>query len=90
MPESNQDELIEIFKNALVDILESKEHLTPTLNDIYDMFAKIRIKFPRNDKRSATITKHLKEHANKQIILDDLILHILQDFKNDILSCKKR
>lgn len=77
MQESNLDRLIDIVRQKLNQKMQEAQHLSPTLNDIYDIFNDLGIKIDRTEENTNQIIKALKNFSNKR---DDkeMILHCLQ------------
>ena len=68
--------------SSLLQSIESKakeaQHLTPTINDVYDGFWALQLKLDRNDDNTQAILKALKEYQeHKQ--MERLIRQILHN-----------
>lgn len=57
MRESKINEIIDRILDKLQCNMQKNEHLTPTLNDIYDTFCAMNLKIERNETHSEIITK---------------------------------
>ena len=60
--------------------MNKQEHLTPTLNDIYDSFNSLGLRLDRNENNSSEILKILKNKKHTQ--WDTFIIRLLQVYKN--------
>ncbi len=82
MPSSNLDTLLEIILSTLDEVMQDSQHLSPTINDIYDTFNKIHLRIERKEENSQRIIKILKYFSNKKISKTDMMLlclHIAKD-----------
>lgn len=59
--------------------MQKNEHLTPTLNDIYDTFCAMNLKIERNETHSEFITKGLKTLREGQIDKKRLVEIVLKE-----------
>ncbi|AQQ59093.1 hypothetical protein [Helicobacter bilis] len=80
MHDSKINKLITIIQCTIQETMTKQEHLTPTLNDIYDSFNLLGLKLERHENNSSEILKMLKnkEHTN----WDTFIIKLLQVYKS--------
>ncbi|STQ85074.1 hypothetical protein [Helicobacter fennelliae] len=62
--------------------MNKQEHLTPTLNDIYDSFNELGLRIDRNGHNSSEILKMLKNKEYKK--WDTFIIRLLQVYKSQL------
>ncbi|ELO3834372.1 hypothetical protein QWN43_001409, partial [Campylobacter coli] len=69
MKKSEENEVILLLNGILQDIQKKNEHLTPTINDVYDFCNNILKPniIERNNENSEIITKNLKSLTSKEI-----------------------
>lgn len=77
MQKSSLDRLIDIIRQKLNQKMQEELHLSPTLNDIYDIFNDLGIKINRTEENTNQIFKALKNFSNKRND-KEMILHCLQ------------
>lgn len=79
MPNSKIDEIIEIIAKELETTKAKNNHLTLTLNDIYDTFNDLGLKIDRCDENTDSIIKMLKNKDYLQI--DSFIFALIRHHK---------
>ncbi|SQB99533.1 Uncharacterised protein [Helicobacter fennelliae] len=80
--QSSKNKLIAIIQNIIQDTMNKQEHLTPTLNDIYDSFNELGLRIDRNGHNSSEILKMLKNKEYKK--WDTFIIRLLQVYKSQL------
>ena len=79
MDKSKIDGIIDRILRELEYNMQKNEHLTPTLNDIYDTFCAVNLKIEHNDTHSEIITKELKTLRENQMNKRRLIEIVLKE-----------
>ncbi|MBX2682911.1 hypothetical protein, partial [Campylobacter lari] len=82
MKKLKENEVLLLFGSILQDIQNENQHLTPTINDVYD-FCNYILKpniIERNDKNSEIIIKNLKHLTSKDINRNTFLGNIIQEF----------
>ncbi|EKS0770227.1 hypothetical protein QA278_001638, partial [Campylobacter coli] len=79
MKKSEENEVILLLNGILQDIQKKNEHLTPTINDVYDFCNNILKPniIERNNENSEIITKNLKSLTSKEIDRNGFLINII-------------
>ncbi|WP_426715096.1 hypothetical protein [Campylobacter coli] len=69
-----------LLNGILQDIQKKNEHLTPTINDVYDFCNNILKPniIERNNENSEIITKNLKSLTSKEIDRNGFLINIIK------------
>ncbi|ECW7530307.1 hypothetical protein F3670_07965, partial [Campylobacter coli] len=80
MKKSEENEVILLLNGILQDIQKKNEHLTPTINDVYDFCNNILKPniIERNNENSEIITKNLKSLTSKEIDRNGFLINIIK------------
>ncbi|EDO6913049.1 hypothetical protein FW605_05680 [Campylobacter coli] len=80
MKKSEENKVILLLNGILQDIQKKNEHLTPTINDVYDFCNNILKPsiIERNNENSEIITKNLKSLTSKEIDRNGFLINIIK------------
>ena len=76
---SDESDVLTPIKDALEKTKQDNNHLTSTLNDVYDTFLKLNLKIDRNKEHSEIIIKALKDLRAEKIQIESLIISIIKE-----------
>lgn len=76
---SDLKHILEHIQKELEKTKKNAEHLTLTLNDIYDTFLRLGLKIERNEHNTEHIIKLLKDISCKKIDIDEFVIKILKE-----------
>ncbi|EAJ6150299.1 hypothetical protein L8X35_05660 [Campylobacter lari] len=78
MKKLKENEVISLLSDILQSIQEENEHLTPTINDVYDFCNNILKPniIKRDDENNEFITKNLKYLSSKEIDKNGFLVNI--------------
>ena len=76
---SDESDVLTPIKDALEKTKQDNNHLTLTLNDVYDTFLKLNLKIDRNKEHSEIIIKALKDLRAEKIQIESLIISIIKE-----------
>lgn len=72
------NELVKRLNYSLEIIQKQSEHITPTINDFYDLFLTLKLKI-RTENNTELIIKALKSFVNHKISKDGLMKCIIEN-----------